>query len=353
MSRASPRASERSGSVIGGHPVVDVHAHHFPQGLPDLAAETGDARWPSLVVDDEPRIMLGETVFRPVQPVCFDVAARLAELDAAGVDQQVVSPVPITLVDWAPPADAGRFLSAQNDLLADLAYQSTGRLIALGAVPMQDPALAVQELRRIRDLGMAGVEISASAADRELDDPSLEPFWAAAADLDTAVFVHPARQLPAVRRVEPAPFGFGLEMLTDTALAAGALVFGGVLARHPQLRVALAHGCGTFPWTYPRMRYITTMRSADDGPVLDRLVGRLWTDALVFDAAHVGLLIERFGADHVMYGTDHPFLPEGFAGPLDVLRQAGCPGQCYGANALRYLGGVRPPVSEHRWSDSP
>ena len=141
------------------------------------------------------------------------------------------------------------------------------------------------------------------------------------------------------------PYEFGIGMLTDTALAAAALVYGGVLERHPGLRIALSHGCGSFPWVHPRLRYMAA-RLVDDpglGPRLDELVRALWVDALVFDPANIGLLVERFGADHILYGTDHPFLPEGFTGPRDVIASAvgagsGLDDRCLGTNALAFLG---------------
>lgn len=325
---------------------VDFHAHHFPLGLPDLAATTGDQRWPSLVVEDGPRLMRGSRLFRKVTPACFDPAYRLEELDAAGVDHQVISPVPVTLVDWAPPAEAARFLAAQNDGLARVAADSGGRFLALGAVPLQDTDAAVTELVRARrELGLAGIEITAMVDGRELDDPSLAPFWEAAEAEAMPIFIHPAHQESAIRR-QGNPVEFGLGMLTDTALAASALIFGGVLDRHPGLRIALSHGCGSYPWVHPRMRYMAVREGAGDpgrGVHLDSLVRRLWADCLVFDPSHLGLLVERFGADHLLYGTDHPFLPEGFDGPRQVIEAArdrglGIDDGALGANALRFLG---------------
>ncbi len=325
-------------------PTVDIHAHHFPAGLPDFAASTGDHRWPSLHFDDGARIMRGEEVFRRVTAACHDVDVRVGELDAAGVDTQVVSPVPVTLVDWAEPALAATFMREMNDGLADAARASGGRIVALGAVPLQDTDLAIDEMARVREtLGMAGIEITAMVDGKELDDPALEPFWAAAEAERVPVFVHPAHQQLAVRRVGQ-PYEFGIGMLTDTALAAAALVYGGVLDRHPTLRIALSHGCGSFPWVHPRLKYMAlrTAREPGAAAALDELVRSLWVDCLVFDPDHLGLLVERFGADHVMYGTDHPFLPEGFDGPRDVIaeartRGAGVDDRCLGANALAFL----------------
>ncbi|MGF1595755.1 MAG: amidohydrolase family protein [Acidimicrobiales bacterium] len=323
---------------------VDIHAHHVPTGLPDMGAATGDARWPRLEVGvDEHRLMRGDEVFRVVRPVCFDPGARLAELDAAGVDVQVLSPVPVTLVDWAPASDAARFLRAQNEALAAVAADSGGRFLALGAVPLQDVDLALAELAHaMGPLGMAGIETTATVAGRELDDEALAPFWAAVEQERVPVFIHPAHQRTAIRR-SGQPYEFGVGMLTDTALAAAALVYGGVLDRHPDLRIALSHGCGAFPWVHPRLRYMAERSHPGRSAALDEMVRSLWADCLVFDPAHVRLLVERFGADHLLYGTDHPFLPEGFDGPRQVLDAAQAAGAviddaCLGANALRFLG---------------
>ena len=86
-----------------------MHAHHFPLGLPDLAAVTGDARWPSLVVAADgsgAEIRRGPELFRRVGRNCFDAATRIVEMDRAGVDRQVISPVPVMLTDWAPAVRA-------------------------------------------------------------------------------------------------------------------------------------------------------------------------------------------------------------------------------------------------------
>lgn len=114
----------------------------------------------------------------------------------------------------------------------------------------------------------------------------------------------------------------GLGMPVDAAAAAFALVFGGVLQRHPGLRVALTHGCGAFPWVYPRLRF------ASEGPVeqWDALARRLYVDTLVLDPEHLRLLVHRFGADRLLVGTDSPFMPEQFAetaGIVDAAVRAG------------------------------
>ncbi len=326
---------------------LDVHTHFFPPGLGDFAERTGDPRWPSLHhPDGGARIMRGRSVFRPVNATCWNIADRLAALDAGDVAHQVLSPVPITLVGWAEPGLADQFLRAQNDALAEAVRIAPDRFSAIGAVPLQDADRAVAELHRVvEELGFAGVEIGTTVDGVELDDPSLAPFWAAVASLGAAVFIHPTDGEGAIRR-RGAPYEFGLAMLTDTAMAATALVFGGVLDAHPDLRIGLAHGCGSFPWAYPRLARGAS--TAAGGPAIgttDSLVRSLWVDSLVFDPAYLPVLFERFGDDHVMVGSDFPFYPASFGGPSEII-EAGCGAGCctdeqaraiLGGNAKRFL----------------
>lgn len=332
-----------------------MHTHFFPVGLPDLAALTGDGRWPSLTVvgDGAGRIMRGDQLFRPVASTCFDLEARLDAMDRSGIAIQVLSPVPVTLTTWAEPSLAAAFCSAQNDAFA-LAISSCGdpeRFRWLGAVPFQDPAAAVRELERaVRELGMAGIEIGADGAGRELDDPCFEELWAAIEALDVAVFVHPLDGGAGALRRRGTPYDFGLGMTTDTSMAACALVFGGVLERHPRLRVGLAHGCGTFPWAFPRLARGASLTDARPAPecmaAATELVRRLWADTLVFDPGHLPVLIERFGAEHLFLGSDYPFYPPAFGDPVEMLDVAVKLGSCAhgdaaairGPNGLRFVG---------------
>lgn len=312
--------------------VVDIHAHFFPPGLGDWAERTGDDRWPSLHVDVLPdggpsrsgRIQQGPVVFREVDRTLWDVETRLASLEAHGVALQVVSPVPVMLTYWAEPSPALDFARAVNDGIAAAVAASKGRLDGLGTVPLQAPDLAAAELKRlVADLGLAGVEIGTRVAGRELDDPTLAPFFEAAAELDAAIFVHPLDGgAEAIRRTGQ-PYDFGLGMLTETAMAATALVVGGVVERHPALRIGLAHGCGTMAWAAPRLKLATRLWGDPRAHAeFDELMGRLWVDTLVLDPVHLPLLVHRFGAEHVAIGTDHPFIPGQLEGARDLVGAA-------------------------------
>lgn len=293
---------------------VDLHTHFMPAGLPNFAAETGDARWPHLEIGngDAGSIVLGSELFRRVTRPCWDPVARFDDMDRHGVDCQVMSPVPVTLVYWAEPKLALEHARRLNDGLGEAVEASSGRLLGLGTVPLQDVDLAIGEMERaIREVGLAGLEIGTVVRSAELDHPDLRPFFRAAAGLDVPIFVHPIDGDGATRC--HTPMGrFGVGLTTDTALAAMALVFGGVLEDVPDLKVCLSHGGGTFPSVYPRLRLWAA--GATDDPAatvgrLDALAGRLTVDSLVFDPGQVPLLVERFGADHIVFGSDYPFIP--------------------------------------------
>lgn len=324
---------------------LDVHTHFFPADLPDVAASTGDGRWPSLLVaSGGAQIMRGSEVFRRVADTCWDPGARLGAMDRDGTAVHVLSPVPVTLVTWAEPSLAALFLRAQNERLAETVATAPDRFRALGAVPLQDTDLAVEELHHaVEVLGLAGIEIGTTVGDRELDDVSLRPFFAEAEAMSVPLFVHPTDGGGAIRR-RGIPYDFAIGMLTDTAMAATALVFGGVLDTCPGLRVGLAHGCGSFAWTYPRIARGATM-GPSPRPLAStkELVRSLWVDSLVFDPVHLPVLFDRFGAQHVMLGSDFPFYPPGFGAATAVVEQAQAAGLCSAADAdaIRHTNAVR------------
>ncbi len=338
-------------TTAAGTRVVDLHAHVFSPDLPDMTAETGDGRWPRLVPgvvdgsDDAERgeVWRGENRFRVVRRPFWDAEARIAEMDDLGTDIQVISPIPVALTYWADGPEALRFARAQNDMIAATVAGSGGRLLGLGTVPLQDPAAAATELARIMgELGLAGAEIGTVVQGAELDHPELRPFFSAAAALDAPLFLHPIDGSGVLRCSDPHT-DFAIGMHTDNSLAAKALVYGGVLAEFPELRVCLAHGGGAFPWTHPRLRWFADDRGRAEAPALDALVRRLWADVLVFDPQPFGVLAARYGSDHLMFGSDYPFVNHDPHGPIDAAVDIGLitaaeAKAIRGPNALAFLG---------------
>ena len=324
---------------------VDIHCHFIPPDLPDFTKETGDPRWPRLHFDDEDpaiaRIFRGPELFRVVRAPCWRLDARLAEMKETGVDVDVMSPIPVSLTYWSDPKLALQFSRHINDWLSETVQQSSGQVKGLGTVPLQDTSAAVEEMMRAMELGLSGIEIGTVVGSHELDSPVLRPFFAAAAREGIPLFVHPIDGDCATRATNGRD-RFAIGMHTDSALAGSALVFGGVLEDCPGLRVCLSHGGGALPWTYPRLRQPAVR--ANPGGAYDELLAQLWVDGLVFDPLHLGVLKARFGSEHILYGTDYPFLPRD-SPPAHIFDDAVALGLCSqmeademrGANALGFL----------------
>jgi len=267
------------------------------------------------------RMMIGDRCFREIESNCWDPAVRLEECGKAGVDAQVLSTVPVMFSYWARPADALNLSRLLNDHLAGIVRDDPRHFAGLGTVPLQDPQLAAGEMERcVRDLGLAGVEIGTHVGDWNLDAVELFPFFQHAQHLGAAVFVHPWDML-GKERMSRYWLGWLVGMPAEATLAICSLIFGGVLERLPHLRVAVAHGGGSFVGTLGRIERGFTSRPdlvAVDNPVSPRAyLGRFTVDSLVHDAEMLRLLVRRVGPRRVALGSDYPFpLGESVPGAL-------------------------------------
>ena len=198
-------------------------------------------------------MIVNGSLFREIESNSWNVEARLAECDAAGVGVQVLSTVPVMFSYWAEPDPALELARHLNDHIAGVVAGHPARFVGLGTIPMQSPDLAIRELERcVRELGLSGVEIGSNVNGANLDSPELFPIFEAAAALGAAVFVHPWEMAGRDRMTRYwLPWLVG--MPAETSLAICSLIFGGVLERLPALRIAFAHGGGAFPATIGRI----------------------------------------------------------------------------------------------------
>lgn len=286
--------------------MIDFHTHWIPSGLPDLAARTGDPRWPVFDPATGALVINGESV-RSVPPSGWDVQARLEAMDTVGHDRHVLSPIPPLLCDWADPAPGTEWANAVNDSLAEVVAGHPDRFSGFATIPVAHPDLSVRVMERAKANGLAGIEVATSAIDLEFDAPGPRAIFAAAADLGLVVFIHPLILGSTARwtsRITGTAANFGLGMTTDTAIAATRLLFGGVLAESRGLRVCLAHGGGTFAWALARM---ARMWSDDEqGMPLAKALEPIYVDSVVYQSANLRYLVDTLGADHVAFGTDFP-----------------------------------------------
>jgi aminocarboxymuconate-semialdehyde decarboxylase len=315
---------------------IDVHAHVLlPQIEEAVAGKPGhaehrdlDARRNGAASLEVSGRMVGERIGRLTR-----VEERLADMDAAGVDVQIVSPSPSHYHYWAGRDLARVVYRSANEGVAAHCAVAPRRLYGLGLVPLQHPDLAVEALSHALDLGLRGVEISSHAPRIELSDEALEPFWAEAAASGAVVFLH--------------PFGCSLDerlsrfylsnivgQPVENAVALSHLIFSGVLDRHPGLKLVAAHGGGYLPTYLGRSdhgwRVRPEARSCAEPP--SSYLRRIWFDSLVYEPGALRALVDATGVSQVVLGSDYPF-DMGVADPLERLRAALPPGP--GLDAVR------------------
>lgn len=292
---------------------VDLHAHVLPREWPDLAERYGDPRWPRLEHVDpcSARIMVGGELFRAVTSQLYDTSRRLADMDATGVDRQVLSTVPVMFSYWAKAEHTLELGRRLNEHIAETVAAHPHRFSGFGTVPLNDPDLAITELERcVLELGMVGVQIGTNIAGVELDDPRLLPFFTRASELGAVVFVHPWQVIGA-ERLRSYYFLYTIAMPSETAFAVGALLFGGVLERLPKLQLVFAHGGGSAAYVIGRMErgwevWEPAREHLHRPPV--QALRCCHFDSVTWDAASLELLVRRVGADRVLLGSDYPFI---------------------------------------------
>jgi len=293
---------------------VDIHTHILPPKIPKFKDKFGYGGFIELhehsnccgadMVDDSGKF------FRSVETNCYDGPARIKDCDKNHVDVQVLSTVPVMFCYWTKQSDGQYISQFVNDHIVSVCHDHPNRFIPLGTLPMQAPKLAVKELQRLKHLGVHGVEIGSHINEWNLDDQNLFPIYEALESLNMCLFVHPWDMMGKDRMPKYwLPWLVG--MPAETSLAICSMIFGGVFKKFPKLRVAFAHGGGSFPMTIGRIEHGFNSRPdlcAIDNDINPReYLGKFWLDSLVHDKNVLKFLVELVGADKVALGTDYPF----------------------------------------------
>ncbi len=316
-------------------PIIDIHAHlkapgDIFKGILDVDARPSNERGIS-----DPTLV----------PALSNADARITDMDRLGIDISALTPAPPRGFYELDPEKGLAVARLVNDFAAEFVAQGSNRLVSLGIVPLQDVGRSITELKRaVTELGLKGVRINTNINRRELDDPLYEPFWAAAEELGTLVFLHPQYF------TDPARLGdFNLGNIVgqplETTLALAHIIIGGVIERHPRIKLIAAHGGGYFPFYTGRFDEAAQMRP-DTMPAITQppshYLKNIYFDTIIYRPEAVAYLADLVGVERIVMGTDRPY-DSSLKDPVGLIRSV--PGldeadqrQILGGTAAELLG---------------
>jgi len=292
---------------------VDFHTHILPEEIPNWKEKFGYGGFISLE-HHKPccaKMMIDGKLFREIEDNCYDPESRIRDLEKTRVHVQVISTIPV-MFNYGIKGDhcleIAQFL---NDHISNVVKDYPKRFIGLGTLPMQEPDLAVKELRRcMQDLGLKGVQIGSHINTWNLNAPELFPIFEEAERLNAAIFVHPWDMM-GKGEMDKYWLPWLVGMPAETCRAICSLIFGGVMERLPNLKFIFAHGGGSFPSTIGRIEHGFLVRpdlcQVDNDINPRNYLGKFWVDSLVHDPFMLQYIVSLLGKEKVVLGSDYPF----------------------------------------------
>jgi aminocarboxymuconate-semialdehyde decarboxylase len=291
---------------------IDTHTHILTQETAALIGKAAPKAAVTITPSDKDFAALdvGGVVYRPFPTGGFDIPRRLADMDATAVDVHVLSATPQTYLYGLGDELSATVAAIQNDQIAKHIKAHPTRFIGIATLPMASPQRAADELRRaITKLGLRGAMFASNVAGKNLDDPSFEPLWATAEELGAFMFVHP-NNVAGADRLKSYYLANLIGNPLDTTIAAACLYFGGVLDRHPKLKVTLAHGGGFTPYQASRWEHGWAVRPEPKVTIKQQphdIAKRFYYDTILHSAPVLEFMIAHVGAQRVMLGSDYPY----------------------------------------------
>lgn len=300
---------------------LDTHCHFFPQAFLDAARKPNSLR-ASLArrADGQEHLVCPGNFDHPLTPDFYAAEQMLADMDKTGVCMAAISSAPPTLSYWADAGAACELATALNESIAARVKAYPDRFLGLATVPLQDIDASVAEAQRaIRDLGLHGFQIGSNVGGKNLNHPDYFPFFAAVADLNVPLFIHPYIP-PGEERMQDYYLHNLLGMVAETGLAIASVIYGGILERLPQLKVIFAHAGGVFPYIVGRMDHGYRVRTKECTEAIphppSHYMGQVYFDCMSFHPRALRYLVDMVGADHVLLGSDYPFDMGPMGGPV-------------------------------------
>jgi aminocarboxymuconate-semialdehyde decarboxylase len=327
--------------------VIDSHAHLVPQHFPDLPPGVPAHEWPVMepLADGAARMLIDGKPFRVFEAAYWDVPGRIAYMDQEGIDFQILSPLPELLGYWFDARTAAAVAAHVHETIAAAIATAPERLAGLGMLPLQDVALSVEMVPSLAALGLRGVLVASNINGVSIADARFDPVFAALQDLNLAVFVHGYRPAGVERLIGSPLLPAVIGVPQDTSLAIASFMMTDIFSRFPKLRLGFAHGGGTFAAVLGRMDHVwhgfEEMRGVLKTAPRD-YVKKFFFDTVTFGPEYLSYLIEMFGPETLMSGSDGP-TPIGQRGLQKFVMQATSGDYAVGQkilseNAVRFFG---------------
>ena len=303
------------------HPVraIDTHAHWYPREWLDLFQRDGAAEGATLERAEKGYTIRTERIVNKFDDEFVDLERRLAGMDRQGVDVHALS-LTAPMVYWASPGFGLALSQAYNDAASAAHVSHPDRFVGMAMVPMQAPELALRELERCARLpGMRGLYVATNVNGANLDERGFWDVYAKAEELGWTVFLHPVDTMGRDRTER-----YYLKNLLgnpyDTGVAAASLVFGGVLERHPGLKVCLVHGGGFVPYQAGRWAHGWQVRGEPKVNIKQSpqpWIERFYYDTILHSQTSLAFLVGSASPARVLLGSDYPY----DMGTLECVRQ--------------------------------
>ena len=327
---------------------IDIHCHYLNPEVQAKTAPMNPAQYdPARVYANELTREVNLKQMKDRAAKLSTIEVRLNDMDRMGIDIQAVSPAPNQLSYWAEPGLGLEISRMVNDRLAEIVATWPERFVGLGTVPLQNVDMAVAELERcVKRLGLRGVEINPNVNGMDLTDPrlNLDRFFAKVQELGVVIFMHPLGYTQGERLMDHY-FNNVIGNPLETTVAVSHLIFDGVMDRHPKLKIVLPHAGGYLAHYWARMDHAhrarpdchTVIRKAPTG-----YLRKFYFDTITFDRDMLRHLIDKWGDDHVLLGTDYPY-DMGEEDPVGLIENVARLGRAekdriMGGNAARLLG---------------
>jgi len=291
---------------------IDMHTHILPKSMPNWTEKFGYGKFIELIHNNNGTadMIQGGQFFRTIKENCWDENLRIEEYKKYETQVQVVCTIPVMFSYWAKTNDCVALSQFLNDHIAELVQKYPKNYIGLGTIPMQDTQAAIDELERIKKIGLVGIQIGSNINDENLSEDQFFPIFETCQRLGLAVMIHPW-QMMGFESMKKYWLPWLVGMPAETSRAACSMIFGGVLERLPELRVCFSHAGGSFLPTIGRIEHGFNCRPdlvAIDNPVNPRnYLGKFWVDSITHDIDALEYILKMQGSNRVCLGSDYPF----------------------------------------------